>query len=126
MRVAFDSHQHRPYPPPHSLARARTRSTSINEEELVGHWLHRIVLATGLLASPGANVGTLDAQGLTGQIAGTITDTEGGVMPRVTITLTNARAKATRDTVARGDGQFLFPDLLAGTYDLKASLVGFK
>ncbi len=92
----------------------------------MGHWFHRIVLATVLLAALGANVWTLNAQGLTGQIAGTITDTGGGVMPGVTITLTNAGTKATRDTVTRGDGQFLFPDLLAGTYDLKASLVGFK
>lgn len=87
---------------------------------------HRIVLATILLAGFGASVVTLQAQGLTGQIAGTITDAGGGVMPGVTVTVTNAGTKASRDAVTGGDGQFVFPDLLAGTYDLKASLPGFK
>ena len=87
---------------------------------------HRIVLAAVLLAGPGANVGTLYAQGLTGQITGTITDSGGGVMPGVTVTVTNTGTKASRDAVTGADGQFTFPDLLAGTYDLKASLAGFK
>jgi Carboxypeptidase regulatory-like domain/TonB-dependent Receptor Plug Domain len=92
----------------------------------VGRWFHRIVLAAALLAALTASVGTLNAQGLTGQIAGTITDSGGGVMPGVTVTLTNAGTKATRDAVTGADGRFVFPDLLAGTYDLKASLSGFK
>jgi hypothetical protein len=93
----------------------------------VGRRHFRIVLAAVLLlGSLGATVGTLHAQGLTGQIAGTITDAGGGVMPGVTVTLTNAGTKASRDTVTGVDGQFVFPDLLAGTYDLKANLQGFK
>jgi uncharacterized surface anchored protein len=79
-----------------------------------------------LFGSLCATVGTLHAQGLTGQIAGTITDAGGGVMPGVTVTLTNAGTKASREAITGADGQFVFPDLLAGTYDLKANLAGFK
>ena len=93
------------------------------EEDLVGRY--RLVLAAVLLGLC-ANVGTLQAQGLTGQIAGTITDPGGGVMPGVTVTLINAGTKASRDAITGADGQFVFPDLLAGTYDLKASLSAFK
>ena len=71
-------------------------------------------------------VPSLDAQGLTGQISGTVTDAGGGVIPGVTVTVTNVGTRATRETVTNTEGQFLFPDLLAGTYDLKASLAGFK
>ena len=60
----------------------------MKEEDLVGRRLFRIVLAAVLLfGSLCATVGTLHAQGLTGQIAGTITDAGGGVMPGVTVTL---------------------------------------
>jgi Carboxypeptidase regulatory-like domain/TonB-dependent Receptor Plug Domain len=92
----------------------------------VGRSFHRIVLAAALLAALCANVGSLNAQGLTGQIAGTITDSGGGVMPGVTVTLTNTGTKASREAITGADGQFVFPDLLAGTYDLRASLEGFK
>jgi hypothetical protein len=69
---------------------------------------------------------TTSAQGLTGQISGTVVDSGGGVLPGVTVTITNAGTATTRDTVTGSDGAFLFPDLLAGMYDVKAELRGFK
>src|SRR5438552_8444060 len=69
---------------------------------------------------------TTSAQGLTGQISGTVVDSGGGVLPGGAVTITNAGTATTRDTVTGSDGAFLFPDLLAGTYDLKAELRGFK
>jgi hypothetical protein len=68
----------------------------------------------------------LQAQGLTGQISGTITDTTGGVLPGVTVTIKNVGTGLTRDTVTGTDGSFVFPDLLAGTFDLTVSMQGFK
>jgi hypothetical protein len=68
----------------------------------------------------------VSAQGLTGQISGTITDTGGGVIPGVTVTLTNAGTRATRESITGADGGFVFPDLLAGTYNLSAALSGFR
>jgi hypothetical protein len=66
------------------------------------------------------------AQGLTGQISGTITDTTGGVLPGVTVTIKNANTGLTRETVTGSNGTFVFPDLLAGTFDLTVTMTGFK
>jgi len=72
--------------------------------------------------------GTLSArgQGLTGQLSGTITDAGGGVMPGVTVTVKNAGTNQIRETVTNADGVFVFPDLLAGTYDVTVKMDGFK
>ena len=66
------------------------------------------------------------AQGLTGQISGTVTDSGGGVLPGATVTLKNTGTNAVRTTVTDGTGHFVFPDLLAGRFDVTVSLDGFK
>ena len=74
-----------------------------------------ILLVVALVAGGAASV---RAQGLTGQITGTITDAGGGVMPGVTVVATNAGTNQRRETITGPEGTFLFPDLLAGTYDI--------
>jgi hypothetical protein len=88
--------------------------------------LCRIVLAAIALQATIGTVTRLEAQGLTGQISGTVTDSGGGVMPGATVTVKNTGTNATRDTVTGPDGTFVFPDLLAGTYDIKITIEGFK
>ena len=78
-----------------------------------------MVIAAGTISD-------LDAQGLTGQISGIVADSSGGVLPGATVVITNAGTNTTRETTTGADGAFLFPDLLAGTYDLKVSVQGFK
>jgi hypothetical protein len=68
----------------------------------------------------------IQAQGLTGQISGIVTDATGGVLPGVTVTIKNAGTGLTREAVTGTDGGFAFPDLLAGTFDLSVSMQGFK
>ena len=82
----------------------------------------RIVLAIAMLVALGGSLNTLQAQGLTGQISGTVTDSGGGVMPGATVTVKNAGTNLTRETVTGADGAFLFPDLLAGTYDINVTV----
>ena len=89
------------------------------------HRLVRVVLAVAVLAF-GASPSALFAQGLTGQISGTITDSSGGVLPGVTVTIKNAGTGMTREATTGSDGAFVFPDLLAGTFDLTATMQGFK
>ena len=85
------------------------------------------ILAAGLLMLAAAgSVSRVQAQGLTGQISGTVTDTGGGVMPGATVTVKNTGTNLTRDAVTGPDGAFVFPDLLAGTYDIKVTIEGFK
>ena len=68
----------------------------------------------------------VQAQGLTGQISGIVTDATGGVLPGVSVTVKNAGTGLTRETVTGTDGTFVFPDLLAGTFDLNVAMQGFK
>jgi hypothetical protein len=88
--------------------------------------LIRVVLALAMIGSLHATAKRADAQGLTGQISGVVTDSGGGVMPGATVTIKNAGTNTTRDAVTGPDGTFVFPDLLAGTYDIKVAIEGFK
>ena len=92
----------------------------------MGRWFHRIVLAAALLAALDANVGTLHAQGLTGQISGVVTDTGGGVMPGATVTVKNVGTNLVREAVTGPDGTFVITNLLRGTFDLSVTVQGFK
>ncbi len=94
------------------------------EEGIVRHSLRRVGLALALLAL--CIPGHLLAQGLTGQISGTVADSGGGVLPGATVAITNAGTNATREAITGPDGAFVFPDLLAGTYDLTVTVQGFK
>ena len=48
------------------------------------------------------------------------------MLPGATITIRNVGTGLSRETVTDPDGAFVFPDLLAGTFDLNVSLQGFK
>ena len=61
-----------------------------------------------------------------GSISGTIKDEQGGVMPGVTVTVTNQQTRQTQTTVTDGTGFYTFPNLLPGRYDVLAELQGFK
>src|SRR5688572_8726863 len=80
----------------------------------------------GAIVAAHLTSGPVFAQGLTGQISGTVVDAAGGVMPGATVTLKNAGTNNTRETITAPDGTFVFPDLLAGTYDIKVTIQGFK
>ena len=88
------------------------------------HRLVRVLAAVMLLC--GAFAAPVFAQGLTGQVSGTVTDAGGGVMPGATVSIKNAGTNQVRETTTGTDGTFQFPDLLAGTYDITVSVQGFK
>jgi hypothetical protein len=73
-----------------------------------------------LAAVPAAN-----AQN-TGQIAGTIKDSSGGVLPGVTVTITNVGTGITRNTVTDEHGAFVVTNLPVGSYSVSAELQGFR
>ena len=87
--------------------------------------LVRVLLSVAMLIG-GAFPASVLAQGLTGQISGTVTDAGGGVMPGATVSIKNAGTNQVRETVTGADGAFTFPDLLAGNYDITVSVQGFK
>ena len=69
--------------------------------------------------------GSAAAQNTSGAIAGTITDTQGGVLPGVTLTVTNSDTGVARSATTEADGRYRFAGLQPGRYELKAELQGF-
>src|SRR5258708_3076366 len=69
----------------------------------------------------------LMAQSLqTGDIAGTVTDPSGAVVPGATVTLKSLETGATQTTQANGSGDYRFTLLKPGRYSVGASLSGFQ
>ena len=76
-----------------------------------------LVFAVGVFAP-----GVASAQDAT--IAGTVTDTTGGILPGVTVEAQDAAGSA-QVAVTDGTGQFTFSGLVPGTYDVTFTLSGF-
>ena len=68
--------------------------------------------------------GPADAQTFTGGLRGAVRDAN-GVIPGVTVTLTNVATNVTRETTSNDSGEYSFPAVAPGTYTIKASLTGF-
>ena len=66
----------------------------------------------------------LAAQSLTGTVAGTVTDEQGGALPGVTVTLTGKTGAKTSTTQANGAYRFVALD--PGTYSVQTAITGFS
>ena len=66
------------------------------------------------------------AQIITGQFSGTVTDASGGVLPGVTITITNDDTGLTRTAVTDSNGSYVITALPVGRYTVAAELQGFR
>src|SRR2546422_11749072 len=64
-------------------------------------------------------------QGFQGGLRGSARDPGGAVVPGVQVTLTNEATSLSRTTVTNDSGEYSFTALDAGSYRLKASLIGF-
>ena len=67
-----------------------------------------------------------NAQGLTGQISGTLTDPNGGVVPNAKVEVINEETARTVAATSDSEGNFVVPQLLSGTYTLIVTANGFK
>src|SRR5215216_4130355 len=65
------------------------------------------------------------AQTVTGTIQGTATDTSGGVVPGVTVTIRNMDTGAERVVITKEAGFYTAPFIAIGRYSLTATLSGF-
>lgn len=68
----------------------------------------------------------LTAQVASGTIVGTVRDSSGAIVPGVTINCKNVDTGVTRMVVAGELGNYTIPALPVGTYDLEASISGFR
>ena len=78
------------------------------------------VLAIGLAAVP------LSAQVLYGSVVGVVKDSQGAVLPGAAVTIVNRDNNLTKETVTNAQGAFSIVNVLAGPYDLKVTMTGFR
>jgi hypothetical protein len=62
----------------------------------------------------------------TGGISGTVRDESGGVLPGVTVTVSQTETGVSRTTVSNETGSYALPNLPLGPYRLEAALSGFR
>jgi hypothetical protein len=80
------------------------------------------VVVMVLLLAPAADV---NAQTFQGGLRGAVKDAQ-GVIPGVTVTLSNEATGVSRDTVTNDAGEYSFPALDPANYTVKAAITGFK
>ena len=101
--------------------------------DAIGTWTlrHRhavagAMLMASLLLGLGSNSAAQTATATTGVVSGTVTDATGGVLPGVTVVLTDTNTSGTRETVSSDSGHYAFISVLPGRYRVTASLQGFQ
>ena len=62
----------------------------------------------------------------TGTIQGRVTDSQGAVLPGVTVTATSPSALGAHTTVTSETGNYRFPAIPPGTYEVSYELAGFN
>src|SRR4051794_30189939 len=80
-----------------------------------------LIIASLSFASPASY-----AQAVYGSISGVITDSQGAVMPGVTVTVTSVERKTPDAVVTNQSGVYMKDRLVPGKYEVKAELPGFK
>src|SRR5690348_655395 len=80
-----------------------------------------LVIAFSSLPSP-----AVYAQAVYGSISGVIADSQGAVMPGVTVTVTSVERKTLDSVVTNQSGVYIKDRLVPGKYEVKAELPGFK
>lgn len=84
--------------------------------------LASVIVGLGVIL---CTAGVVRAQSFQGGLRGSVKDAQ-GVIPGVTITLTNEGNGVTRDTISNASGEYSFPAVDPGNYVVKAAVQGFK
>ena len=92
----------------------------LNRQPITGST--RVMIVTALLAM---TVAIAAAQNVFSTVSGSIRDSQGAVLPDVTLVLSNALKQTKYEIKSNGAGSFEFVGLQAGDYELEAKLPGF-
>jgi hypothetical protein len=91
--------------------------------------VNRVLRAIGVLALL-LSVGVVSAAAQTGQlfgeIVGRVTDEQGAILPGVTVTLSGPAVMGVQISTTNDRGQYRFPGVGSGTYELRFELSGFS
>jgi hypothetical protein len=66
------------------------------------------------------------SQAVNGTLLGTVSDTQGAVVPGATITITETGTNISRTAVTNASGNYIFSNLKDGTYRVAAEVPGFR
>jgi len=88
--------------------------------------LWRLSLAIALGAMFFGSSGRLVGQAVDGTLLGTVTDTSGAVAPASKVTIQEVNTGVVRTTLTNESGNYTFPTLTPGTYDVTVEKVGFR
>ena len=88
------------------------------------HWRNILVLPATLLVVV-CFIAPLQAQTLYGSLLGNITDPSGAAVPGAKVQVQNAATGLSRETETNERGAYLFPDLPAGTYEIRVTATAF-
>src|SRR6185436_13606329 len=69
---------------------------------------------------------TLHAQTTSASVSGSVQDSQGGVLPGVTVTMTSRTQGNVLTAITDSGGRFVLPIVRPDTYSLKVTLEGFK
>lgn len=86
----------------------------------------RLFLRAFIVACILVNPALLQCQSTNGTILGNIKDPSGAVVAGAQVSATNTRTNIKKTTQTDKNGNFQFPDLLPGTYDIEVQAAGFK
>jgi hypothetical protein len=78
--------------------------------------------AAAILASSAPSA----AQILYGSVVGVVKDSQGGIVPGAAVIITNKDTNLVRETVTNNEGAFSLINVIAGPYDVKVTLSGFR
>ena len=114
----------RMYERPHGSPGMPTSRASDSVRSSSTRRLYRVAALAAVLLL----LGTVQASGqaLFGSLSGTVSDTQGGVLPGATVTLTDQSSRTTQTTVTNDQGVFVFAAVSAATYSLKVEMQGFS
>lgn len=90
--------------------------------KLLSRFLFAALLVLGVLSLGIAAAAQSSNAGL---VQGTVTDKGGAVVPDASVELTNTATNDTKTTTSGASGQYVFPNVSPGTYNLKITKAGF-
>jgi hypothetical protein len=85
-------------------------------------WSLTVAICFALLSVTSAAAQTVT----TGNITGTVTDAQGGVLPGATVVATHTETGTKYEAVTGGDGRYSILNVRVGSYTLTANMSGFK
>jgi hypothetical protein len=96
------------------------------EEERMKFWTKSLLALLVTVAFAGSAFAQGGGASSTGTIQGRVADAQGAVLPGVTVTATSPSALGAQTTVTSETGNYRFPALPPGVYDLSFELAGFN